>query len=164
VLDLSHPDALHPLLHSRFNEILGEVSPDGDSIAYESNESSDRTEVFVRPFPDVTGRRVQVSSDGGRFPMWARHSRELSYVDSTGTMMSAAVVLDPTLRLGKVTPLFRTEKPPVEISGRPYDVSPKDGRFLVTKPVPSPASDAFEISVVLNWFTELGQPAATARR
>jgi len=48
-----------------------------------------------------------------------------------------------------------TEKPPRGISGRPYDVSPVDGRFLMVKPASD--SGGVEISVVLNWLEELKQ-------
>jgi len=48
-----------------------------------------------------------------------------------------------------------TEKPPRGISGRPYDVSPVDGRFLMVKPASD--SGGVEISVALNWLEELKQ-------
>ena len=37
----------------------------------------------------------------------------------------------------------------------PYDVSPVDGRFLMTKPAAEGAAGVINISVVLNWFEEL---------
>jgi Tol biopolymer transport system component len=40
------------------------VSPDGRRIAYQSNEAG-TTQVIVRPFPNVTDRRWQVSTNGG---------------------------------------------------------------------------------------------------
>ena len=72
VLNLARPDRLEPLLHGDVPVRLGEVSPDGNWIAYESNESGDRFEIFLRPFPDVSGRREKVSIEGGRFPLWGR--------------------------------------------------------------------------------------------
>jgi hypothetical protein len=57
--------------------------------------------------------------------------------------------------LGGVTKLFDEQKPTRIVSGRRYDVSPLDGRFLVIKPVAEAASRAVHISVVLNWFDEL---------
>ena len=108
--------------------------------------------------PEVTGRQEQVSIDGGRFPLWgARDSGELFFVDLNGMIMSAAVTLEPTFAVGKVTPLFMVEKPLVTPSGRIYDVSPVDGRFLVRRPVPTTESKSFDLTVVLNWFTELRQ-------
>jgi hypothetical protein len=80
---------------------------------------------------------------------------ELFYVDLNGGMMAASVKLSPGLSLGRVTKLFDWEKPPRGVSERPYDISPVDGRFLVTKHATTGADGAINISVVLNWFEEL---------
>jgi serine/threonine-protein kinase len=144
---------IEPLLHSERNHWGGVVSPDGKWLAYESDEAGDQIEIYVRPFPDVGGRREKVSFKGGRYPLWAPRGGELYYVDPDGAMMAAAVTLSPDLKLGRVVKLFEMQKPRRGISGRPYDVSPVDGRFLVVKPVSS--SGGVDISVVLNWLEEL---------
>ena len=156
MLNLAQPDRLEPVLHSEFNEILGVVSPDGNWIAYESDESGGRMEIFLRPFPNVSGRREKVSIDGGRFPLWGRKdSGELFYVDLTGGMMAASVELSPSLSLGRVTKLFDFARPPRGPAGMVYDVSPVDGRFLVTERATAGSNGLINISVVLNWFEEL---------
>jgi serine/threonine-protein kinase len=156
MLNLARSDRLEPLLHSEFNEILGEVSPDGNWIAYESDESGDRFEIFLRPFPNVSGRREKVSIDGGRYPLWGpKGSGELFYVDLNGGMMAASVKLSPSLTLGRVTKLFDWEKPASGASGRRYDISAVDGRFLMFKPATEGSDGAINISVVLNWLEEL---------
>jgi hypothetical protein len=38
-------------------------------MAYDSDESG-RTEVYVRPYPDVNKGRWQVSTGGGSKPLW----------------------------------------------------------------------------------------------
>jgi len=77
-----------------FNEWLAEVSPAGSWIAYESDESGNQVEIFLRPFPDVLCRKEKVSIDGGRYPLWGpKDSGELFYVDLKGSMMSASVKL-----------------------------------------------------------------------
>ena len=119
-------------------------------------------EIFLRPFPTVTGRREKVSIDGGRFPLWgSKGSGELFYVDLNGGMMAASVTLSPGLSLGRVTKLFDWERPPRGASGMQYDISPVDGRFLMIKPATDTSSGAINISVVLNWFTELQQRVPT---
>ena len=158
LLNLARPDRIEPLLQSEFNHWLGVVSPDGQWIAYESNESGNQVEIFLRPFPDVSGRREKVSLDGGRYPVWGpKGSGELFYVALDGGMMAASITLSPRLNLGRVTKLFAWEKPPRGISGRVYDISPVDGRFLMTKPASTVADTTTNISVVLNWFEELRQ-------
>ena len=156
VLDLTRHGQLEPLLNSGARTWIGAVSPDGKWIAYESHESGRQVEIFLRPFPNASGRREKVSIDGGRFPAWGtKDSGELYYVDPAGAVMAAAVTLSPALTLGRVTKLFDWEKPPRGISGRPYDVSPRDGRFLVLKPAVKNPSGFIDISVVLNWTQEL---------
>ena len=156
VLTMARPDRLESLLHSPFKEGLGEVSPDGNWIAYESDESGNQVEIVLRLFPNVLGRKEKVSIDGGRYPMWGpKDSGELFYVDLKGGMMSASVKLSPSLSLGRVTKLFDGEKPTRGTSGRRYDISPVDGRFLMIKPVTEDSNGTINISVVLNWFEEL---------
>src|SRR5262249_22395031 len=154
LLDLAQ-HRIEPLLRGERNHWQGVLSPDGKWIAYESDEASDQMEIFVRPFPDVGGTREKVSLKGGRFPLWAPKGGELYFVDPDGGMMAASVTLTPDLELGQVVKLFETQKPSRGISARPYDVSRVDGRFLTVKPVDS--ADSADISVVLNWFTELQQ-------
>jgi len=61
-------DGMHrvtPLVQTKFDERNGIVSPDGRWLAYESN-SSGPFEIYVRPFPNVSGGQWQVSTAGGR--------------------------------------------------------------------------------------------------
>jgi hypothetical protein len=76
-------------------------------------------------------------------------------------MMTASVELSPSLSLGRVTKLFDFEPPTRGISGRPYDISPIDGRFLITKPTAASSDEVVNISVVLNWLEELKRVVPT---
>jgi hypothetical protein len=53
-----------------------DVSPSGRWLAYQAvyppGEGRQVEEIYVRPFPDVEGDRVQVSIDGGTRPAWGR--------------------------------------------------------------------------------------------
>jgi hypothetical protein len=156
VLSLGRPNRLESLLGSEAIELLGVVSPDGNWIAYESGESWDQVEIVVRDFPNVSERRETVSIDGGRFPLWGpKGSGELFYVDLNGGMMAASVTLSPGLRVGSVRKLFDLEKPGWGPSGRSYDISPVDGRFLIPKRASGISEETIDISVVLNWDQEL---------
>ena len=55
--------AVVPLLNGQARERNAERSPDGRWMAYQSDESG-REEIYVRPFPNATGDRVSVSTDG----------------------------------------------------------------------------------------------------
>jgi Tol biopolymer transport system component len=54
-----------PIVDTEFSDILSKFSPDGRWIAYTSNESG-RNEIYVRPYPQGTGK-WQVSNQGGNF-------------------------------------------------------------------------------------------------
>jgi serine/threonine-protein kinase len=155
LLDFARPDRLEPLLQSGFARRLGEISPDGHWIAYESDESGTQFEIVLRSFPDVHQRRETVSSGGGRFPRWGpRGSNELYYVRPDGAMMAASVRLSPSFELGPSRKLFDWQKPPPSVSGRLYDVAP-DGRFLVTEAAEAVSDNQTQVSVILNWLSRL---------
>ena len=84
------PHQVLQLVRTPFDERNGIVSPDGRWLAYESNESGS-FETYVRPFPDVTRGRSQVSTNGGTQPLWARDGRELFYFAPDGALMCVAV-------------------------------------------------------------------------
>jgi hypothetical protein len=69
-------------------------------------------------------------------------------------MMAAAVATDPAFRVYHVSALFAIGLGPGfgAISGRPWDVSPVDGRFIVAR---SPTRQAEGVRVALNWTAEL---------
>ena len=151
LLDFAKPDRLTPLLHSDFDERLGEISPDGHWIAYESNESGNQYQIVLRSFPNVNDRREMISVNGGRFPKWAPQGEELYYVTPDGAMMAVSITLAPSLAIGATNKLFDWQKPPASRSGRMYDVAP-DGRFLVVKPTaPNPAGPT-NVSIIVNWL------------
>lgn len=75
-------------LATPFEEVMPEFSPDGNWLAYGSNESG-RYEVYVRPFPGP-GSRWQASVDGssGTFAAnWSRTRPELLFETPDGQIM-----------------------------------------------------------------------------
>jgi serine/threonine-protein kinase len=72
------------LLQTPANERNGIVSPDGQWIAYQSDQSG-HDEIYVRPFPNMSGGEWKVSTNGGTRPMWPLMGRS-----STTSRQSAA--------------------------------------------------------------------------
>ena len=151
------PRQTEPLLHTTFNELNGEVSPDGHWLAYQSNDSG-LFQISVRPFPNVDSGHWTISPSGGTMPVWARSGKELFYLDGTNTLMAVPVRTSPTFSAGTPTKLFGVGEVPGGI-GRTYDVSPDGQRFLVIKDSASgdQTSTPSSIVVVVNWSEELKQ-------
>ncbi|MGE0445294.1 MAG: TIR domain-containing protein [Vicinamibacterales bacterium] len=138
-----------PLIATKAVERDADLAPDGRHLAYASDESG-RSEIYVRPFPDVDGGRWQISTAGGTEPAWAKNGREPYFLAPDGTMMAAAIQTDRAF----------TAAPPVRLfdgdfrtggNARSYDVAP-DGRFLMVK---NGQDGPRPLTIVLNWFEEL---------
>jgi len=156
VLTLDQDRRVESLIETPFSELNGEVSPDGQWLAYESNDSG-RSEIYVRPFPNVASGRWQVSTGGGTRALWARNGQELFYLTLTGALMSIRPEVGITWMAGLPTKLFEGGSYYVGgggAAGRTYDVAP-DGRFLMIKSAGTPEEAGASVIVVLNWFEEL---------
>ena len=66
------------IVQTPFPDVEPQFSPDVRWLAYASSENG-RNEVYVQAFPS-TGRRWQVSSAGGRQPLWRADGKELFFV------------------------------------------------------------------------------------
>ncbi len=123
-------------------------------MAFEANDSGD-LEVFVRPFPEVTAGRWQMSRGGGTEPVWARDGQELFY--RTGTRVMRIAVGDGSpATWGSPTEVF--DRPYFSFPfSRTYDVAP-DGRLLMISVGPT-GSDPGSTNVVVveHWSTELNE-------
>ncbi|HEY2848950.1 MAG TPA: protein kinase, partial [Gemmatimonadaceae bacterium] len=141
-----------------YSEIFPALSPDGRWLAYASNETG-RFEIYVRPFPDVNARRVQVSQSGGREPRWSRSGRELFYRNGAGALVSASVVTAAAFTLGNQTVLFDASAFYYGASSRSYDVAPGDQKFVfLQKALTKKAGGAAAMDKVVevtNWATEV---------
>jgi serine/threonine-protein kinase len=158
---------VEPLLASAANDLWAEVSPDGRFIAYDSDESG-QFEVYVRSYPDTSrGGRWQVSSGGGRTPLWSRDGRELFYRDYSGAMLAAPVTVLPDFSAGPAVKLFDNPRylgAGRQGAGRSHDLSADGSRFLMVATLER-NDDELPLVVVLNWFAELERlvPSPMAR-
>jgi hypothetical protein len=99
---------------------------------------------------------VQISSGGGRYPKWGlKGSNELHYVAADGSMMAVPIVVGADVKVGAPMKLFDFGKSPESRSGLVYDISPLDGRFLAIKVGSRPGGGQTNVSVALNWTSEL---------
>jgi serine/threonine-protein kinase len=156
VLSMEGDRKWRPLVQGEFTEANPQISPDGRWMAYLSNESG-RTEIYVRPFPEVNSGKWQISTNGGQQPRWSPDNRELFYRNGDA-MMGVAVETEPTFRAGLPKELFRSTY--FSQYGHQWDISPDGKQFLMIKqPQSTGEVSAFgvpqRINIVLNWFEEL---------
>ena len=148
LLALKEDGEASPILESEFDELVARISPNGQWMAYISNESGE-FQVYVTSFPKP-GSRHLISTDGGRQPVWAPNGKELFY-----RIGDQIMVVDIT-----TDPVFSAATPEVAVQGRyegpqrvspSYDITSDGQRFVVVKM----DEESVPIHVVLNWFEEL---------
>jgi Tol biopolymer transport system component len=144
------------LVDATLNQSNAAVSPDGQWIAYESNKTK-TAEVYVRPFPAVSGREWMVSVGGGSRPVWARSGRELLYVEGgQGTrLMTVAIQPGAAFNYGKPQVWLDMGRYSLgKRNARWYDVA-SDGRVLALKSVGDETLTRDAIVTVTHWFDEV---------
>jgi serine/threonine protein kinase len=149
------------LLGTDFTETNLALSPDGNWLAYQSDESG-ANQVFVRPFPDVESGLWQVSRAGGQWPEWGPEGDELFYVSSNGEFIATRVQTDPTFSVGTEEGLFEADD--FYFGPRDgYAVSPDGDRFLMLRTgglsgdPEDIGPDRPQLNVVQDWYQELVQ-------
>jgi Tol biopolymer transport system component len=110
-----------PFVRTPFVEQNPRFSPDGRTIAYQSNETGSG-QIFVKPFPGP-GRARQVSTAGGNLPRWSRD----------GTTADA----EPRL-------LFETDR-----TFSTFEVAPDGQRFLMA--MNDESAQQVPTRVMVNW-------------
>ena len=158
------------LIQTKANERQPAISPDGQWIAYVSDETG-HPAVMVKRFPDLSGmwhvstaEVVPASSPlrafttrGGYEPVWGHDGRELFYRQ---TLVTLAVPVDTQRGFTHGTPKALIEGLYAEWGrvgfGPNYDLARDGQRFLMIKEdTGADKTSANEIILVENWFDEL---------
>jgi Tol biopolymer transport system component len=139
-----------PYLQTEFNEANAKLSPNGQWLAYVSNETK-RNEVYVQSFP-APGGKWQVSTSGGDLPVWSRAGKELFFRGADQKLMAVEVRSGAgktgstngavQFEAGVPMPLFSTR-----FGSGGYDVSP-NGLFIMPVLLEQAAAP---LTVVVNW-------------
>lgn len=99
-----HP---RPLVKTSGYDSGGQFSPDGQWMAYASNESG-QIEVYVHPYPGPD-RKQQVSAQGGTHQKWNQNGKELFYRNGNKMMVVDVSRRDGDLMLGQPRVLFEQQ-------------------------------------------------------
>ena len=147
------------LLKTPADERYPSFSPDGRWMVYTSDESG-TFQVYVRNFPGL-GRKVQVSSTGGAYPVWSSDGRTLFFHTLDNQIMAVNYTVN-----GNV---FDAEKPRLWSETRlaevgtalNYDVHPDGKRILALLPAGDTAEVApsTHVTILFNLFDELERRA-----
>ena len=137
--------AREAIVKSAFNETDGRWSPDGQSIAYVSDESGS-PEVYVVP---ARGARVRVSFAGGARPRWSRDGRALFFLRGSQVMRADAAEPSHTR--------FVTPRPVIDVPGiRDFDVAHR--RDALVALVPAQAASSLPVNAVIDWMSLVPSP------
>ncbi len=143
-------------LRSPFFEGYGQISPNGRWVAYQSNESGQRNEIYVRSLSNLTGK-WQVSIAGGTTPRWRHDGKELFFGFNQRVFAVDVEAAGDGLRFGAPKVLFESayRNPGHDTPSLPYAVS-GDGQhfFIPTAPSISASAD-IPLTITLNWTSAL---------
>jgi eukaryotic-like serine/threonine-protein kinase len=148
-------------LRTPFVAISPAFSPDGRWLAYSSTETG-AYEVYVRPFPGPGGKS-QISTGGGRWPIWSRNGRELFFLSLDSRIMVASYTAKgDSFVPGKPQVWSETRLLPGPLST--YDLAP-DGKCFAVVLYPGRTTEQEQnatdsVTVLLNFFDELKRRVA----
>jgi Tol biopolymer transport system component len=94
----------HPYLVTPQSEVQPRVSPDGNWIAYQADETGSM-EIYLAPFPP-TGAKWQVSNGGGVLAEWRGDGKELFYLVPGTKIMAVPIALGTPPQIGQAVALF----------------------------------------------------------
>ena len=141
------------LVQSPANEYNAQVSPDGEWIAYQSDESGD-WEIYLRKIdPPDRGTLTQISSGGAVWPVWRRDGGELFYITNDGSLMTVAIKLGRELEASEPQLLFKTNVAELWNPVRNYAAARDGRRFLINARIEG--TGQAPITVTLNWPASL---------
>jgi len=141
-------------LRTPFREGRAALSPDGRWIAYASDESG-RGEIYVQPYPGPGGR-IQISPDGGDFPLWSPGGRELYYRNQE-KFLAASIQTEPSFSASKPTVLFEGKY------GEGWDVAPDGKRFYTTREKQVDHA-TWQIHILLGWLEDVRRRLPAPKR
>jgi Tol biopolymer transport system component len=154
-------DPKHPRLGppTRFADAATPVpaaqfSPDGQWMAYVS-ASLGITDVFVRPFPGPGGA-WQISTGGGRFPVWSRNGRKLFFLGPDQRIRAVSYTAHGS-SFSPGTPRVWSNLQVADLGvNASYDLAP-DGEHVaaILSPELAGANSSPRLKVVIHFFDEL---------
>jgi eukaryotic-like serine/threonine-protein kinase len=140
---------IHPFAATRASEVTPVISPDGQWIAYVSDESG-RYDVYIQSFPEGAGKWL-ISSGGGYSPRWSSDGNRIYYI--RGEDIYVVPISTIIGREGRTIDIGREEHVINVERLEDFDLHP-DGRTMIVSQHGMERAQG-QLNVVLNWFEEL---------
>jgi hypothetical protein len=167
VLDLTDPEHPHagkpePFYTSSSDVRFPAISPGGRWIAY-SDYQAKTPAVTVRPFPDATKGRWQISRENGGVPSWTPNRQELAFLAPGSFWLASYKVVGDEFVVGQLRPW--SEKPLTLSSTSPPELMPDGKHAILVLPAESaaPAAKQTHVTFLLNFADELKRRAAAEK-
>ncbi len=141
-----------PIANSRFNESTGKLSPEGNWMAFLTNESGG-SELYVQDFPSAS-RKWRISMSGAVDLAWSADGKELYYLTPDKWIMALPIAGSDSFENPQAQRLFALPEASRSLSNVRLLVSSDGRRFLF--PRPEESSSRSPIRVVMNWIGNLG--------
>src|ERR1700733_174431 len=119
--------------NSKGSETNGQISPDGNWVAYASDDSG-AWEIYVTSFPGAAGK-WKVQRGGGTEARWCGDGKEIYYINAGGMLTAVPVNAQSAFATGTPVPLFQIQgRAPISSTDVfTYDVAKDGKRFLVNR-------------------------------
>ena len=134
-----------PVLDSEHGEYFGRVSPNGNWIVYNSDESG-QFEVYVTSFPEA-GRKWQISSGGGLNAHWAHDGKAIYYVGNNTFYRVETSTGETTFGIGQSERLFESN------TVTTYCLDPNGERLVLIEDADEGGVNP--LTIVSEWVTDL---------
>ena len=153
------PKSARAWFETPFGETAGMFSPDGQWVAYVSDENETQ-EVYVRPFPGP-GAAVKISNGFAIEPQWSRDGHVLYYRSGEDAEKFYAVEFRPGSSVATSAPRLVMSSSGLDVGGREddyctYDVAPDGREFVALRSVRPPEPER-RLTIMTGW------PAAPGR-
>ena len=151
------------------------TSPNGEWVVYVSNESG-ANQIYIRPYPDVSSGKFQVSATEAVSPVWSQNSNELFFRSGNRFYSVAYEEFSSDTRrfidLKEPELLFEHTIVENHLTFPAYVYNPPEDNFIILSTSNSEESafsttiyeDYTTLTVVENWFSELESLASRANQ
>ena len=120
-----------PVIAAERQQRRADVSPDGNYIAYESNETG-RYEIYASRFPSGEGK-WDVSRGAGLWPRWSEKGDRLFFVDERSRIVEVDVQVAPSFAVGPKRVAIAAQPLSIDPARDGFDRSVDGQRFLVAR-------------------------------